>query len=97
MTLGHEIAGRIASAPKGSSLKPGDPLVLNPASFDGDCERCKEYGASACKKVGSKGLSGGFGGTPGGLAEFVAVDVQKCYPVPKSLPLDLAALLSQCG
>jgi threonine dehydrogenase-like Zn-dependent dehydrogenase len=93
MTLGHEIVGRIKWAPEGSSLKPGDPVVVNPASFDGDCERCEKYGASACKIMGSKGLSGGFGGTPGGLAEVVAVEVQKCYKLPESLPLDLAALI----
>jgi threonine dehydrogenase-like Zn-dependent dehydrogenase len=93
MTLGHEIVGRIKHVPEGSSLKIGDPVVVNPATFCKTCDRCKDHGTAACRKVGSMGLSGGYGGMHGGLSELVAVDVRKCYKLPDTLPLDQAALI----
>lgn len=93
MTLGHEIAGRIRSVPRGSQLKPGDAVVVNPMAADGECGNCVKYGESSCPQRGCVGLSGAAaGGGDGGLAQFVAVDVRKCYKIPNNLPLHLAAL-----
>jgi threonine dehydrogenase-like Zn-dependent dehydrogenase len=82
MTLGHEIAKRIKTAPPDSGLKPGDKVVVNPAMFDGDCASYLNHGESACAQIGSIGLGGAKGGGDGGLAEFVAVEAKKCDKIP---------------
>ncbi|KAF2463060.1 threonine dehydrogenase [Lindgomyces ingoldianus] len=88
-TLGHEFCGRIVSAPNGSNLSPGQPVMVDPRIYCSNCSRCNETSTNACASWGFKGYSG----SGGGFSELIAIDVKLCYPLPHSVDLTLAALI----
>lgn len=89
VTLGHEFCGRIVSAPSNSHLTPGQAVMVDPRIYCKLCSRCSTTSTNACYNWGFLGLSG----AGGGLSETVAVDPAMCYPLPESVPLELAALI----
>jgi threonine dehydrogenase-like Zn-dependent dehydrogenase len=89
VTMGHEFTGRIVSAPSGSSLAPGQSVMVDPRIYCGNCSRCTVGSTHGCSTLGFKGLSG----TGGGFSEFMAVDAKVCYPLPDHVDLRLAALI----
>jgi threonine dehydrogenase-like Zn-dependent dehydrogenase len=89
VTMGHEFAGRVVSAPSGSGLTPGQPVMVDPRIYCSNCRRCTTGNTHGCSTLGFKGLSG----TGGGFSEFVAVDAKLCYPLPDDCELSLAALI----
>jgi threonine dehydrogenase-like Zn-dependent dehydrogenase len=88
ITLGHEFCGRISQAPKGSDLKVGQAVMVDPRLFCRSCQPCSAKATHACDKWGFLGLSGGGGG----FSEAVAVDSRLCHPIPESM-LENAALI----
>jgi threonine dehydrogenase-like Zn-dependent dehydrogenase len=88
VTLGHEFCGRISQAPKGSDLKVGQAVMVDPRLYCHSCHPCSTKATNACDKWGFLGLSGGGGG----FSEAVAVDTRLCYPIPESM-LEYAALI----
>jgi threonine dehydrogenase-like Zn-dependent dehydrogenase len=86
--MGHEFAGRIVSAPAGSGLEPGQPVMVDPRIYCSKCSRCK-VGNNGCSTLGFKG----FSGTGGGFSEFVTVDAKLCYTLPHDVDLSFAALI----
>lgn len=89
VTMGHEFAGRIVSAPSGSKLKPGQKVMVDPRIYCSKCSRCRVGSTHGCSTLGFKGLSG----TGGGFSEAVAIDAKLCYPLPDDVDLSLAALI----
>jgi threonine dehydrogenase-like Zn-dependent dehydrogenase len=89
VTMGHEFAGRVVSAPSWSNLTQGQAVIVDPRIYCSDCSRCNTGSTQGCHTLGFKGLSG----TGGGFSEFVAVDVKLCYPMPDNIDLSLAALI----
>ncbi|KAF2825453.1 GroES-like protein [Ophiobolus disseminans] len=89
VTMGHEFAGRIVSAPPGSGLKPGQAVMVDPRIYCSKCSRCNAGSTHGCTTLGFKGLSG----TGGGFSEAVAIDAKLCYPLPDDVDLSLAALI----
>lgn len=89
ITMGHEFTGRIVSAPDGSGLAPGTPVIVDPRIYCSQCTRCTAGNTHGCTTLGFKGLSG----TGGGFSERICVDAKMCYPLPENVDLSLAALI----
>jgi threonine dehydrogenase-like Zn-dependent dehydrogenase len=88
VTMGHEFCGRISQAPKGSDLKVGQAVMIDPRLYCHSCHPCSTKATNACDKWGFIGLSGGGGG----FSEAVAIDADLCYPIPESM-LEYATLI----
>jgi threonine dehydrogenase-like Zn-dependent dehydrogenase len=88
LTMGHEFAGRIVSAPPGTSLNKGQAVMVDPRIYCKQCAQCSDGNTHGCTTLGFKGLHSG-----GGFSEFVAVDAKLCYPLPGEVDLSLAALI----
>jgi 2-desacetyl-2-hydroxyethyl bacteriochlorophyllide A dehydrogenase len=89
---GHEAAGTIAAVPPGtvSSFKVGDKVVFKTLDHCGHCSFCYQGDTNQCVGSARKRSYGGIPGT-GGLAEFIALDASKVFPVGPELDLTLAA------
>lgn len=90
VTTGHEFCGFVSEVPKCSPLKVGQPVIVDPRIFCGECPPCLKGATNSCRYWGSLGSSGGGGG---GLSETVAVSASMCHVLPDSIPMEFAALL----
>ncbi|REJ67246.1 MAG: alcohol dehydrogenase [Planctomycetota bacterium] len=89
LTLGHEVAGRVAELGKGvTSLEPGARVALDYLVTCGSCEFCARGARQFCPqgKMIGKHRDGGF-------AEFIVVPAENAIAVPDAVPLDAAALM----
>ncbi len=91
VTIGHEVCGRIKTAPPGSNLQEGQPVMVDPHVPCRKCLSCNSGYDHLCDKLAFIGNSGGSCG--GGLAEFVAVNAEHVHPLPANVSLDFAALI----
>ena len=88
IVLGVDGAGEIAEAPKGSSLKPGDPVILYPMAYCGRCPACSRGDQPNCRKFDICGET-----RHGTFAEYIAMP-EKCFlPKPEALSWTQAAAL----
>jgi L-iditol 2-dehydrogenase len=89
---GHEAAGVVAAIPAGTvtSFKVGDKVVFKTLDHCGHCSFCYEGDTNQCIGVSRKRSYGGIPGT-GGLAEYIALDVSKVFPVAPAIDLVVAA------
>jgi (R,R)-butanediol dehydrogenase/meso-butanediol dehydrogenase/diacetyl reductase len=83
--LGHEIAGRVATA--GGGFAVGEMVVVEPLLSCGACARCLAGEPNLCPALRILGSL-----APGGLAELVAVPASALFRVPPDLDLDAAML-----
>jgi (R,R)-butanediol dehydrogenase / meso-butanediol dehydrogenase / diacetyl reductase len=87
--LGHEFAGRVASAGPGVTgwqAVAGQPVAVNPL---GSCQACGECAAGLpfrCAALPNLGLS-----APGAYAEYVAVQAGQLVRLPDGLPVEQGA------
>ena len=51
LVLGLDAVGEVVSAPPGSSLAPGDRVLLYPAAFCGSCPECEGGEPPFCERV----------------------------------------------
>lgn len=91
VTIGHEFCGRVKTAPKGSNLKEGQAVMVDPHVPCRQCLACTSGNDHLCTKLAFIGNSGGRCG--GGLAEFVTVEEKHVHPLPAGLSLEFAALI----
>lgn len=87
--LGNDIAGEIASLPKGvdtTGLTVGQRVMLQPGTSCGRCLACLSGDDYACRQYRILGH-----GRAGGYAEFVAVPLANLIPIPDSISFDHAA------
>jgi len=112
VVLGHEGAGTIESLGDGvQGLKPGDRCILSFVSNCGHCSACRSGSPQLCdtnRATGAKQFDGtlrlkdGEGNEVhqmakiGVFAEKIVAPAQACYPVPASVPMDVAALIGCC-
>ena len=93
--LGHEVSGRVAGFgpdcrnPLG--LQEGDPVVVSWIASCGSCPECSRGEENLCRFLEMPGLTPG---RQGGLAELLAVPEHTVIPLPGSVPLDIASVLS---
>ena len=91
VVMGHELCGRVETAPSGSDLKAGDAVMVDPHFTCENCRQCKHDQDHLCQKMGFVGASGGNYG--GGLSQFVAVDANMVHRLPDTIHVDNAAVV----
>lgn len=89
VTLGHELAGRIAEVGSGvEGWEPGDRVTSETYFFTcGSCRWCRNGRPNLCacrRSIGSR--------ENGAFARFLAVPARNLHRVPDGLPLEAAAL-----
>lgn len=90
VTMGHEFSGSVSEVGgEVTSLSEGDPVVINPILYCGECRQCIEGNYHLCDSGGFIGLSGGGGG----FAESVSVNAEKAIPLREDVPLEYGALV----
>ena len=92
-TPGHEFAGiveKIGDQVEGFHV--GDHVAVDPIIWCGECDACKNEHYPACEKLRLLGID-----QDGGFADYVSVPTFMLYKVPKSVPLEHAALVEVYG
>jgi len=85
--MGHEFVGEVVE--KGSAVKGfeiGDRIVVNPNTYCGVCEACRNGYRNHCTNMKLMGIT-----TPGGFAEYVKCTELQAFHISKEVPLDHAA------
>ncbi len=91
MTLGHEVAGRVARVGSGvSGIREGDRVGVHPARPCGVCVPCRTGHSNVCVDARFLGSAGRFPHVQGGFSERLIVSAPQIVPVPASLPLSRA-------
>jgi len=86
---GHEFAGTVAAVGSGvTEVAVGDRVAVDPSLHCGECYQCRRGRGNMCERWAAIGVT-----HPGAVADYVAVPVQNCWPVPDSVTLDAAALV----
>jgi propanol-preferring alcohol dehydrogenase len=89
LTLGHEIAGVVASVGEMvSGCHPGDRVCIHYQVGCGECDRCRRGLERFCSAGRMLGKS-----RPGGFAEKIVVPQRNVIPVPGAVPLEHAAVM----
>lgn len=83
---GSDAVGVVREAPEGSSLSPGDEVVVYPAEGCLDCPACQRGDEQLCTNFKIYGAW-----QDGGLAERIVVPLRNCLKKPKSLSWEEAA------
>ena len=92
-TRGHELAGEIAALGPGvRNLALGQRVAVEPRHLVscGRCRWCRRGDTQLCPQLG---MVEGQPVHSTGFAEYSLESAANCYPLPDSLPTDLAALL----
>jgi (R,R)-butanediol dehydrogenase/meso-butanediol dehydrogenase/diacetyl reductase len=87
LTMGHEVAGRVAKAGRGVDLLPETLVALDGFLTCGRCRACRVGEDSRCEQWAHIGLS-----YPGGLAERMLVPARMALPAPSHVAADHLAL-----
>lgn len=91
ITLGHEIAGTVVTAP-GADFAPGDAVVVEVGRSCLSCSRCLEGRPNLCQRAQVLGIH-----TDGGFAEQAIVPVDSLVRRPTGVPTDSAATAVDAG
>jgi L-iditol 2-dehydrogenase len=87
---GHECAGVVERTGRGvARVKPGDPIVIEPAVSCGTCDQCRAGRPHTCRKLL---FLGHYGELTGGMAEFTLAPERNCVPLPRGMSLVRGAL-----
>ena len=90
LVLGHEVAGTVAEIGSGvSAVSVGDRVALDPVQRCGACWCCTHGVAHLCTNCRHLG----WDATPGGWAEYVAVDAANAYAIPEGVGFVAASLV----
>ena len=90
LILGHEVSGTVAGVGEGASaFSVGDSVALDPVQRCGACWCCTHGIGHLCENYRHLG----FGDTPGGWAEYVAIDAANAYPLPEGIGFAAACLV----
>ncbi|MCF7803942.1 MAG: alcohol dehydrogenase catalytic domain-containing protein [Candidatus Marinimicrobia bacterium] len=89
--IGHECSGIVEEVGrKVTSVKPGDPVALEPAVSCYDCDQCNAGRPHTCRNLVFMGAPGQKSGA---LADYVILPEINCYPVPREISLAGACLV----
>ena len=88
--FGHEFSGTVEELGEGvNDIEVGQKVAVFPVLTDGTCHWCERECYGLCPQWGFLGYSG-YGG---GMAEYVCVERKAVHKIPKSISLDIAALV----
>jgi L-iditol 2-dehydrogenase len=85
---GHEFSATVCSAPDGSGLSHGDRVTVEPNLICGVCRNCRAGRYNICDTLKVIGCQ-----TPGAMADFLTVPVDKIIPLPEAMGLEEACLI----
>ena len=90
LVMGHEFCGIVASIGKNvnTTLKIGDPVVVNPLYYCGQCRACLSGNHHVCRSLRLYGTD-----SDGGMAEYAAVPAQSVLKLPEDVSMKLAAII----
>ena len=92
MTLGHEVAGKVAQVGSGvTRVKVGDHVAVNPARPCGKCEQCLAGHNNLCANVRFFGSAARFPHVQGAFAQYFKVLEGQCLVVPADIPYSVVA------
>jgi 2-desacetyl-2-hydroxyethyl bacteriochlorophyllide A dehydrogenase len=77
--MGHEMAGEVVDA-GGSSLRPGDRVIIDPELYCGACFHCRIGQTHLCPQGSLLGRD-----INGGFAEFLSAPASQVFPLPESI------------
>jgi threonine 3-dehydrogenase len=93
LTLGHECAGEVVAVGDGvTTLRPGDRVALESHVVCHACAACRNGQGHACAGVRILGVD-----RDGVFAERVNLPAENCWPLPDSVPIELASLMEPFG
>ncbi len=98
--IGHEFGGVVEAVgpPPGGHFgsveypEPGTRVAVDPCIHCGVCPSCREGLFSACRALKLLGVD-----LPGAFAEYVIAPAANCYPLPRSVPDELAPMVELYG
>lgn len=86
IVLGHEFVGRVVATGSGvRELALGSRVIAGPNIWCGQCEHCRRGRRKMCAHNEALGIS-----RDGGFARFVRAPARVLYPVPSTMPAELA-------
>jgi len=86
---GHELSGEVVAVGRDvTNLAVGTRVAVDPNMPCGTCRYCQIGRDNLCANYSAVGVT-----RDGGLAEFVAVPAQSCYPVPQTFTTAAAGLV----
>jgi L-iditol 2-dehydrogenase len=99
LVLGHEFSGVVQAVGPGSldggfePLQPGTRVAVDPAQPCGRCEGCEHGHPNLCRRLHF------CGNYPdgGSLCEWMHMPARSCFPIPRSMDFETAALLEPLG
>ncbi len=97
---GHEYAGVVAALGETvDEVRVGDRVAVEVHLGCGRCRNCRLGDYTSCLNYGNtkKGHRANGFTTPGGNAEYVVNHINTVYPIPDSVPFDVAALVTNLG
>ncbi|NBC81919.1 MAG: alcohol dehydrogenase catalytic domain-containing protein [Bacteroidetes bacterium] len=89
-TVGHEGAGVVEAVGNAvTRVKKGDPIAIEPAMPCHECDQCKSGRLNTCRHLKFLGCPGQAEGC---LSEYIVMPETSCFPVPRQINYDQAAL-----
>ncbi len=93
MTVGHEFAGVVEEVGgEVAGFRPGDRVSGEGHITCGHCRNCRAGRRHLCRNAIGVGVD-----RPGCFAEFLVIPAVNAYPLPVSVPDDVAAILDPLG
>ncbi len=89
LVMGHEMAGVVEIAAKGSAFKAGDTVVVQPRLFCDACSYCRQGLTNLCSNAEILGVMR----KDGGMAEYVAVPERCLFPIGAAVDFGDAAMV----
>jgi 2-desacetyl-2-hydroxyethyl bacteriochlorophyllide A dehydrogenase len=85
--MGHELSARVVEAAPDSAFKPGDPVVVIPYLYCGECVACRKGKTNCCTSLACLGVH-----CDGGMCERISLPEVNLFPA-EGLSLDEAAMV----
>jgi L-iditol 2-dehydrogenase len=85
---GHEFSATVCDAPERSGFARGDRVTVEPNLVCGKCIHCREGRYNICDTLRVIGCQ-----TPGAMADYLTVPVEKIIPLPDSVHFEDACLI----
>lgn len=91
IVLGHEVAGRVISAPERSGLAPGDTVAVSPSRPCDDCQYCRAGLKNHCENMRFYGSAMPMPHIQGAFQDELVARPDQCFPISPDVPSKIAA------